>query len=154
MKSHFGNLRSAWLSGLTALAVSIGPAVPGSAQVVVDAPCPVAVQAYRIEYQTVFEEHQITSYKVEYETVYDERQVVVQKPVMETHMQERRYTVQRPVAETSEREERFTVMKPVTETHIEDRSYDRVRDVEVHAAKLEDAFLALTTPHGTQGENR
>jgi ABC-2 type transport system ATP-binding protein len=36
---------------------------------------------------------------------------------------------------------------------------DRVRDVEVNAAKLEDAFLALTTPHLatpvlTQGENR
>ncbi len=126
MKSFTHFVRGPLAIGLAFVTATAGW-VP--AQVIVD-PCPQVVQAYRLEYRTVFEEHQVTSYKIEHETQYVESQITVQKPVMETQMNERRYTVQRPVTETSEREERFTVMKPVMETVIEDRSFDRVRDVQ------------------------
>jgi hypothetical protein len=128
MKSLACLLRNPFMFALMALAFASAN-LP--AQVMVDpgAICPAPVQAYRIAYQTVFEEHQVTSFRVEHETVCDERQITVQRPVLETQMHERRYTVQRPLMETSEREERYTVMRPVTETRIEDRSYDRVRNV-------------------------
>ena len=93
------------------------------------APAPVATQTYRLDFQTVYDEQQMTAYRVSYETVYDTKTYTVQKPVWETQMQERRYTVQRPVWETQTREERFTVMKPVYETQVVDRSYDVTRDV-------------------------
>src|SRR6056300_298314 len=90
---------------------------------------PVATQTYRLDYQTVYDEQQVTAYRTVYETVYDTQTYTVQKPVWETETRERRYTVQRPVWETQNREERYTVMKPVYETQVQDRSYNVVRDV-------------------------
>ena len=78
------------------------------------APVATPTQTYRLDYQTVYDERQVTATKVSYETVYDTKTYTVQKPVWETQTQERRYTVQRPVWETQTREERSTVMKPVT----------------------------------------
>lgn len=90
---------------------------------------PVATQTYRLDYQTVYDEEQVTAYRTVYETVYDTQNYTVQKPVWETETRERRYTVQRPVWETQTREERYTVMKPVYETQVQDQSYNVVRDV-------------------------
>jgi len=67
------------------------------------AAAPVATQTYRLDFQTVYEEQQVTAYRVSYETVYDTQTYTVQKPVWETLTQERRYTVQRPVWETQTR---------------------------------------------------
>ena len=64
------------LAALTGLS----PATQAGAQVVCDDSAG-AAQTYRLEYQTVFEEKEIT----------------VQRPVWETEMRERRYTVARPV---------------------------------------------------------
>ena len=61
------------------------------------APAPVATQTYRLDFQTVYDEQQVTAYRVSYETVYDTKTYTVQKPVWETQTSERRYTVQRPV---------------------------------------------------------
>ena len=55
-------------------------ASPASAQVCCPSPC----QTYRLEYQTVCEQHQITAYRIEYETVCEERQVTSYRPVWET----------------------------------------------------------------------
>ena len=76
----------------------------------VAAPAPVATQTYRLDYQTVYDERQVTAYRIEQETVFDTQTYTVQKPVWETQTQERRSTVQRPVWETQTREERQTVM--------------------------------------------
>jgi hypothetical protein len=89
----------------------------------------VPCQTYRLEYQTVVEERQVTAYRVDLETVYDEQQVTTYRPVWETECRERRYRVAKPVVETSEREERYTVQKPVWETQVRDESYDVVRTV-------------------------
>lgn len=94
--------------------------------------CPAAcvpTQTYRISYDTVYEDRQMTAYRLEYETVYEDRQVTTYRPVWETATHERRYKVARQVAETAEHEERYKVLKPVWETHVEDRSYDQVRAV-------------------------
>ena len=60
------------------------------------ASAPVATQTYRLDYQTVYDEQQVTAYRVSYETVYDTKTYTVTKPVWETQTSERRYTVQDP----------------------------------------------------------
>jgi hypothetical protein len=112
------------------------------------APAAVPTQTYRLDYQTVYDEQQVTAYKVSYETVYDTKTYTVQKPVWETQTQERRYSVQRPVWETQTREERYTVMKPVYETVIEDRSYDVTRDV-VETATREEQYTVMKPVYET-----
>jgi len=109
---------------------------------------PVATQTYRLDFQTVYDEQQMTAYRVSYETVYDTQNYTVQKPVWETQTQERRYSVQRPVWETQNREERFTVMKPVYETQIVDRSYDVTRDI-VETASREERFTVMKPVYET-----
>ncbi|MDD4789001.1 MAG: hypothetical protein PHO07_17665, partial [Pirellulales bacterium] len=37
-------------------------------------------QTYRIVYQTVYDERQVTAYRVEYETVYEEQKVTSYRP--------------------------------------------------------------------------
>jgi hypothetical protein len=108
---------------------------------------PVATQTYRLDYQTVYDERQVTAERVSYETVYDTKTYTVQKPVWETQTRERRYTVQKPVWETQTREERYTVMKPVTETVIEDRSYDVTRDI-VETASREELGTVVVSGDG------
>ena len=61
-----------------------------------------ACQTYRLVYQTVYDQQQVTAYRIETETVYDEQQQTAYRPVYETEMRESRYMVARPVAETSE----------------------------------------------------
>jgi hypothetical protein len=112
------------------------------------APAPVATQTYRLDFQTVYDEQQVTASVVTYETVYDTRNYTVSKPVWETQTTERRYTVQRPVWETSTREERFTVMKPVYETVIQDNSYNQVRDV-VETSNREERFTVMKPVYET-----
>lgn len=119
-----------------------------SAAPVMAAPTPVATQTYRLDYQTVFDEQQVTAFRVESETVYDNRTYTVQKPVWETQTQERRYTVQKPVWETQTKEERFTVMKPVYETVVEDRSYDTTRDV-VETSTREEQYTVMKPVYET-----
>ncbi|MCA9228782.1 MAG: hypothetical protein KDA47_24365, partial [Planctomycetales bacterium] len=97
-------------------------------------------QSYRMVYQTVYDQQQVTSYRLQYETVLQERQVTTQRPVWETEMRERRYRVAKPVMETSTREQRYTVRRPVTETTFEDRSYDRVSYV-TETAEREERYL-------------
>ena len=111
-------------------------------------PAPVATQTYRLDFQTVYDEQQVTAYRVSYETVYDTKTYTVQKPVWETQTSERRYTVQRPVWETQTREERFTVMKPVYETQVVDRSYDVTRDV-VETSTREERFTVMKPVYET-----
>jgi hypothetical protein len=86
-------------------------------------------QAYRLVYQTVYDQQEITAYRIENELVYDEQQQTTYRPVYETELREQRYTVTRPVTETSEREERYKVTRPVWETQVRDSSYDVVRSV-------------------------
>ncbi len=106
------------------------------------APVAAPTQTYRLDYQTVYDDRQVTAERVTYETVYDTRTYTVQKPVWETQTQERRYTVQRPVWETQTRDERYTVMKPVYETVVEDRSYDVTRDV-VETATRDEQYTVM-----------
>ena len=79
----------------------------------------------------------MTAYKIEYETAYEERPVTTYKPIWETQMREERYTVAKPVTETSEREEVYTVQKPVWETQMRDNSYTRIRYVQETAEREE-----------------
>lgn len=58
---------------------------------------PVATQTYRLDYQTVYDEEQVTAYRTVYETVYDTQTYTVQKPVWETETRERRYTDRKSV---------------------------------------------------------
>ena len=81
-------------------------------------------QEYRLVYQTVYEQHQVTAYRIEYETVYQELQETRYRPVWETATRECRYTVARPVIETSLREEHYCVSRPVYETQMRDCSYN------------------------------
>jgi hypothetical protein len=90
------------------------------------------VQAYRLSYQTVYDQQQVTAYKTIYETAYEDRQVTTYKPVWETQYRdasynrvsympetaerEEQYTVARQIVETQERTEVSTVLKPVCET--------------------------------------
>lgn len=113
-----------------------------------DAAAPAPTQTYRLDFQTVYDEQQLTAYRVTYETVYDARVYTVTKPVWETQTSERRYTVQRPVWETSTREERTTVTKPVYETHIRDMSYDVTRDV-VETGSREERFTVMKPVYET-----
>ena len=112
------------------------------------ASAPVATQTYRLDFQTVYDEQQVTAYRVSYETVYDTKTYTVSRPVWETQTSERRYTVQRPVWETQTREERYTVMKPVYETQIVDRSYDVTRDV-VETSNREERFTVMKPVYET-----
>ena len=114
----------------------------------VAAPAPVVTQTYRLDYQTVYDERQVTANRVTYETVYDTRTYTVQRPVWETQTQERRSTVQRPVWETQNREERVTVMKPVYETVVEDRSYDVTRDI-VETSTREEQYTVMKPVYET-----
>ncbi len=126
--------------GWLAFTVSAVWAIPAQAEVF----CPSSAympcgdgQVYRLVYQTVYDQQQVTAYRVEYETVYEEQQVTRYRPVWETQTQQRRYRVARPVVETSEREERYTVCRPVWETQMQDCSYNRVRYVEETAEREE-----------------
>ena len=128
-------------------AAAVRPALGQCCGDAVAAP-PAVTQTYRLDYQTVYDEQQVTAYRISYETVYDTRTYTVQKPVWETQTQERRYTVQRPVWETQTREERYTVMKPVTETVVEDRSYDVTRDV-VETSTREEQYTVMKPVYET-----
>lgn len=99
--------------------------------------CPTLSQTYRIVYQTVCEQRQVTAYRIEYETVCEERQVTSYKPVWETAVRENKYTVARPVTETSEREEFYTVQKPVYETAEREETYTVMKPVYETAYRTE-----------------
>jgi len=71
-------------------------------------------QAYRLVYQTVYDQQEVTAYRIEYETVCEEQQVTTYRPVWETCERQECYTVRRPVYETAYRTECETVMRPVT----------------------------------------
>ena len=94
-------------------------------------------QTYRIVYQTVYEQQQVTAYRIEYETVCEERQVTSYKPVWETQVRENRYQGGQADHETAEREEAYTVTRPVYETQFRDASYNRVRIVQETAEREE-----------------
>ena len=108
-----------------------------------------ACQTYRLVYQTVYDQQQVTAYRIETETVYDEQQQTTYRPVYETEMRERRYTVARPVTETSEREERYRVMRPVWETQMRDSSYDVVRTV-AETSEREERYMVARPVYETQ----
>jgi len=138
--------------GIRAAAVGLtflGAAANASAQ----EPCS-ACQTYRVQYQTVFEDRQVTAYRIGYETVYDERQITTYRPTWETELRERRYTVATPVVETSEREERYTVLKPVYETQVRDASYDVVRTVSETSEREERYIVQRPVMHTEERENR
>ena len=149
-----GHCLSAWallaLGALSPAGVSVALAQYGESccgeSVAVAAPA--ATQTYRLDFQTVYDEQQVTAYRVTYETVYDSRVYAVTKPVWETQTSERRYTVQRPVWETSTREERTTVMKPVYETQVRDMSYNVTRDV-VETNTREERFTVMKPVYET-----
>src|SRR5262245_653222 len=104
-------------------------------------PCEVyGVQAYRLVYQTVYDQQQVTACRLECETVYDEQRVTCYRDVTETQMHERRYTVAKPIWETSSHEERYRVLRPVWETQIRDCSFDRVRTI-VETAEREECYV-------------
>jgi YTV protein len=92
-------------------------------------------QSYRLVYQTVYDQKQVTEYRVDYETKCDPVQVTSYKPVWETSVKTRKYTVARPVNETSYRDETYTVQKPIWETRYRDESYDKVSYVQETAMK-------------------
>ena len=94
-------------------------------------------QTYRIVYQTVFEQQQVTAYRIDYETVIEERPVTTYKPVWETAVRENRYTVARPVVETAEREETYTVQRPVYETAEREEAYTVMKPVYETAYRTE-----------------
>ena len=108
-----------------------------------------ACQTYRLVYQTVYDEREVTAYRIDTETVYDQQTVTRYRPVYETEMRERRYTVARPVTETAEREERYKVLRPVWETQMRDASYDRVRDV-VETSEREERYTVQRPVMETQ----
>ncbi len=118
-----------------ALSVLTAWSFPAAAQVYYPpAPCATCTDGpvYRVVYQTVYEQREVTAYRIEYETVCEERQVTTYRPewhteirdtsydrvryMQETVEREERYTVCRPVWETQEREERYTVRRPIYET--------------------------------------
>jgi hypothetical protein len=111
----------------------LGLAAPASAQEL----CPASCQTYRLDYQTVCEQHQATAYRVEYETVCEQHQVTSYKPVWETAVRENRYTVARPVTETALREEVYTVQRPVYETAEREESYTVLKPVYETAYRTE-----------------
>ena len=110
---------------LLSLSLVAAASVPAAAQVC----CPPAAsltcagQTYRIVYQTVYEQQQVTAYRIEYETVYDEQQVTTYKPVWETQYRDNSYNRVSYLPETAEREEQYTVLRPVWETHERDECY-------------------------------
>lgn len=120
MSTRSGGPKAVWRQSVVAVAAAgilLAPsqsltvrAQCGCAPAPVVAAAPVVTETYRLDYQTVYDEKQVTAYRVEYETVYETKTYTVQKPVWETQTQEKRYTVQRPVWETQTREERYTVM--------------------------------------------
>ena len=62
--------------------------------------CAPPPQAYRMMYQTFYDEKQVTAFRLETETQYVENKITVNRPVYETEMRERRYSVLKPVMET------------------------------------------------------
>ena len=62
-------------------------------------------QTYRLVYQTVYDQKEVTAYRIQYETECETREVTSYRPVWETSMRENRYTVSRPVTETAYRDE-------------------------------------------------
>ena len=86
-------------------------------------------QEYRLVYQTVYEQHQVTACRIEYETVCEERHETRYRPITETATREQRYTVARPIVETSFREEPYIVNRPVVETAERDECYTVNRPV-------------------------
>lgn len=112
--------------------------------------CP-SGQTYRIVYQTVCEQRQVTAYRIEYETVCEERPVTTYKPIWETAVRENRYTVARPVMETAEREETYTVQRPVYETAEREESYTVMKPVYETAYRTEcHTVLQPVTTYRTQ----
>lgn len=99
--------------------------------------CCLSSQTYRLVYQTVCEQRQVTAYRIEYESVCEERQVTSYKPVWETAVRENKYTVARPVTETAEREEYYTVQKPVYETAEREETYTVMKPVYETAYRTE-----------------
>ena len=97
----------------------------------------VSAQTYRLEYQTVCEQRQVTAYRIEYENVCEERQVTAYKPVWETAVRENKYTVAHPVTETAVREEFYTVQKPVYETAEREETYTVMKPVYETAYRTE-----------------
>ena len=97
-------------------------------------------QEYRLVYQTVYDQQEITAFRIETETIYEEQKQTTYRPVWETEMRQRRYTVSRLVTETSEREERYRVLRPVWETQMRDTSYDVVRQV-VETSEREERYI-------------
>ena len=83
--------RSAFLRRLQSLACAglvLAPPTPAMRLATAEcgcgvAPAPVAVptQTYRLDYQTVYDERQVSAERVSYETVYDTKTYAVQKPV-------------------------------------------------------------------------
>ncbi len=118
---------------ILAASLLLGLAAPASAQESCATPC----ETYRLEYQTVCEQHQATAYRVEFETVCEQHQVTSYKPVWETALRENRYTVARPVTETALREEVYTVQRPVYETAEREESYTVMRPVYETAFRTE-----------------
>ena len=116
--------------GVSLLLAAAAPALAQEA-------CPTSCQTYRIEYQTVCEQHQATAYRIEYETVCEQHQVTSYKPVWETAVRENRYTVARPVTETAIREEFYNVQRPVYETAEREESYTVLKPVYETAYRTE-----------------
>lgn len=78
--------------------------------------CPVQ-QVYRLEYETICEQRQVTSYRTVYETAYEQQQVTSYRPAWVTETQERRYIVRKQLPETSYRDEQYATVEPVTTYH-------------------------------------
>lgn len=140
-----------WTLGLSAL---LALATPAAAQCTSCASANMTYasgQTYRIVYQTVCEQRQMTAYRIEYETICEERPVTTYKPVWETAVRENRYTVARPVMETSEREEAYTVQRPVYETAEREEAYTVMKPVYETAYRTEcHTVLQPVTTYRTQ----
>ena len=91
-------------------------------------------QTYRIVYQTVYDERQVTAYRVEYETVYEEQKVTSYRPEWETRTQERRLPRRQAGPGDVDAQGALHGRKPVWETVMRDASYTRTRYVEETAS--------------------
>jgi hypothetical protein len=74
--------------------------------------CCAVQEAYRLVYETAYEQRQVTAYRVDYETVYDQQTVTTQRPQWTTEMQERKYVVQRQLPETAYHDQQYTTWEP------------------------------------------
>ncbi len=79
---------------------------------------------YGVRTQTVWVPRTETRYRIEYDVVEEEREITTYRSVPKTRYETRTRKVSKPVVETSTIEERYTVMKPVRTTEMVDRSYD------------------------------